>query len=95
MDKVILNNFMELLEVVALENFEKLTKVIKVAEFKKAVKTGEPFKKAVKTGFKKPVNGLRFTPRKLPGHGRMIHYTNVKNSFKRAQKMKSRKGIRK
>ena len=83
--------FEALHEFVAFENFNK--KVEERLQFKKAVKVGKAPKKAVLIS--KPVKrikGPKFTPKKPKHHGRMIHFTNAKNSFKRAQKMKSRKG---
>ena len=88
------DGFKALHEFVALENFEK--KVENQPQFKKAVKTGNAPKKAVLISKASPrIKGLKFTPRKISRHGRMIHYTNGKNSFIRAQKRKSRKGVKK
>lgn len=85
------DGFEALHEFVALENFDE--KVKSKLQFKKAVKVGNAPKKAVLINkAPKRIKGLKFTPRKFSHHGRMIHYTNAKNSFKRAQKMKSRKG---
>ena len=91
MTKITFSGFEALHEFVALENFDE--KVKSKTQFKKAVKVGNAPKKAVLIS-KAPmrIKGLKFTPRKVSHHGRMIHFTNAKNSFKRAQKMKSRKG---
>lgn len=99
-NKVILDNFQDLLEVVTLQNFDELTKElpedkpIKNSVYKKAVKIGNAPKKAIlisKAPPKKVKKGGRFTDKKICHHGRMIHFTNAKNSFKRAQNRKSRK----
>ena len=101
-DKIVLDNFQDLLEVVQLKNFDEATKAkpqfkkaMKVKDApKKAVKVGSAPKKAVKTGDappKKIRKGNKFTSRKIRAHGRTVHFTNAKNSFKRAQKHKSRK----
>ena len=89
------DNFQDLLEVVSLQNFDELTKEPPKPQFKKAVKVGDGFKKAVlvsKSPTKKVRKGKKFTSPKDKRHGRMIHVTNAKNSFQRAQKSKSRKG---
>jgi hypothetical protein len=69
---------------------------VKVADApKKAVKIGDAPKKAVKTSdapLKKIRKGNKFTSKKIRMHGRVVHFTNAKNSFKRALKHKSRKG---
>ena len=91
-----LDNFQDLLEVVQLQNFDELTKAN--PQFKKAVKVSGAPKKAVlvsKAPLKKIKKGNRFTDRKKRLHGNKIYYTNAKNSIKRAQKMKSRKGRQK
>ena len=91
-DKIVLDNFQDLLEVVQLQNFDEATKV--KPQFKKAVKVGSAPKKAVKISDappKKIRKGKKFTVRKIRMHGRVVHFTNAKNSFVRAQKIKSRK----
>ena len=91
-DKIVLDNFADLLEVVSLQNFDEATK--ENPQFKKAVKVGNAPKKAVlvsKAPPKKVRKGKKFTPRKIRHYGRAVHFTNAKNSFKRAQKHKSRK----
>ena len=101
-DKIVLDNFQDLLEVVQLQIFDEATKAkpqfkkaMKVKDApKKAVKVGNAPKKAVKIGDappKKIRKGKKFTPRKIRMHGRVVHFTNAKNNFKRAQKIKSRK----
>ena len=95
----IMNNFHELYEAVTLENFDQSVK--DKPQFKKAVKVGNAPKKAVLISKAPPkevkprTKGLKFTPKKPRSHGRMIHFTNMKNSFKRSQKRKSRKGHKK
>lgn len=99
-NKIILDNFKDLLEVVALQNFDEITLVSPEPDksvFKKAVKIGNGFKKAVlisKAPFKPTGNGGRFTLPKTRNHGKMIHFTNPKNAFKRALRLKSRKGAK-
>ncbi|MCK5520327.1 MAG: hypothetical protein KAI81_04380 [Candidatus Marinimicrobia bacterium] len=90
MTKMKFDGFDALHEFVALENYDE--KVKNKPQFKKAVKIGNAPKKAVLIS-KAPIKskGLKFTPKKVKHHGRMIHFTNVKNSFIRAQKRKSRK----
>ena len=83
--------FEALHEFVVLDNFDK--KVEEKPQFKKAVKVLDAPKKAVLVSkAPKRVRGPKFTPKKVKHNGRMIHFTNAKNSFKRAQKTKSRKG---
>ena len=99
-DKIVLDNFQDLLEVVQLQNFDEATKVNpqgisgQTRKYKKAVKVGSAPKKAVKVSDappKKIRKGKKFTPRKIRTRGRVVHFTNAKNAFKRAQKIKSRK----
>ena len=92
-----IDNFKDLFEVVCIQNFEERNENELKPNFKKAVKIGSAFKKAIKIGDapQKVKKGEKFTPRKLNHHGRMIHFTNAKNSFKRSQKRKSVKGKRK
>ena len=96
-NEIKMDNFQDLLEVISILNFEKKVKDEPKQNFKKAVKVGDAPKKAVKTGDapKRGVKGLKFTPKKLNHHGRTIHFTNVKNSFKKSQERKSRKGVKK
>ena len=83
--------FEALHEFVVLDNFDK--KVEEKPQFKKAVKVSDAPKKAVLISkAPKRVKGPKFTPKKVKHNGRMVHFTNAKNSFKRAQKAKSRKG---
>ena len=93
LNEIKFQDFEALHEFVILENFDK--KVKDKAQFKKAVKTGNAPKKAVLIN-KAPnrIKGPKFTLGKLKHHGRMIHYTNAKNSFIRSQKRKSQKGIK-
>lgn len=87
----IFDNFEALHEFVAFEIFDE--KVKNRRQFKKAVKIGNAPKKAVLISKAPPrIKGPKFTPKKAKHHGRIIHFTNAKNSFKRAQKRKSRKG---
>lgn len=91
MSTIKFEGFEALHEFVVLENFDD--KVKNKPQFKKAVKTGSAPKKAVLVSkAPKRISGPKFTAKKAKHHGRMIHFTNAKNSFKRAQKMKSRKG---
>ena len=94
MSEIKFQGFDALHEFVALENFNK--KVEEKPQFKKAVKVRDAPKKAVLISkAPKRIKGLKFTPKKIHRNGRMIHFTNAKNSFIRAQKMKSRKGVKK
>lgn len=98
MTEMKIDNFQDLAEIVAIQNFEAFSgKVIQnhtKPVYKKAVLISKAPKKAVLISKpdRKIVRGIRFTPKKNKMHGRVIHYTNVKNAFKRAQKQKSRKG---
>ena len=91
MSEMKFTEFDALHEFVSLDNFDK--KVKKKSQFKKAVKVRDAPKKAVLVSkAPKRVRGPKFTPKKAKHNSRMIHFTNAKNSFKRAQKTKSRKG---
>lgn len=96
MTEIRMNNFQDLAEIVALQNFESFNETVvqQYPKFKKAILISKAPKKAVLISKpdRKIIKGVKFTPKKIKMHGRMIHYTNVKNAFKRAQKRKSRKG---
>lgn len=95
MSEIKLDNFQDLAEIVALQNFDHMTKTLNEQrkKFKKAVLINKAPKKAVlkSKAVRKVINGVKFTPKKAKMHGRVIHYTNAKNAFMRAQKRKSRK----
>jgi len=112
-NKIILDNFVDLAEIVALHNFYELTntkeeprkekgtysksgqnQIYSKSGYKKAILVSKAPKKAILTSkpIRKIIKGFKFTPKKDKMYGRMIHYTNPKNSFIRAQKQKSRKG---
>ena len=87
-----INNFVDLYEIVQIHEFENESK--NIIQFKKAVLISRAPKKAVlisKAPIVKKLYGGNFTPRKKHINSRLIHYTNAKNSFERAQKNKSRK----
>ena len=91
MSEIKFEGFEALHEFVVFENFDK--KVEEKPQFKKAVKVGNAPKIAVLVSkAPKRIKGLKFTPKKAKYNSRMIHFTNAKNSFKRGQKRKSRKG---
>ena len=94
MSREIFTDFGTLYETVQLKNFED--KVSDKLQFKKAVKVADApkIKKAVRIS-RALKKGPRFTKGKPKRKGFVIHYTNAKNSFKRAQKRKSIKGMKK